>query len=233
MKIAGTQNRLNWMWASWLLAAMLSLAVMDLAVYGLVFPASALLLAVLARPGVRRRGRPQTRVDKLDLAVIAALYLAVVALFRLAFTVFTAANVLGLFLCFGAGLVLGVAGPVFYTVRRRRPLSDLGLLGRIPGIALAAALYSVYHVGYGMSGEGMAFLFGLGVVYAVAFALVRNVLVLWPVLTPLGSFFNNLNSGDIDLPWEAILGFADVLGLMVAAVWLGHRRLQKAARRQA
>lgn len=96
MKIAGTQNRLNWMWASWLLAAMLSLAVMDLAIYGLVIPASALLLAVLARPAVRRRGRPQTRVDKLDLAVIAALYLAVVALFRLAFTVFTAANVLGL-----------------------------------------------------------------------------------------------------------------------------------------
>jgi hypothetical protein len=51
--------------------------------------------------------------------------------------------------------------------------------------------------------------------------------VLWPLLTPLGSFFNNLNSGDIDLPWEAILGFADVLGLMVASIWLGHRRLQR------
>ena len=33
----------------------------------------------------------------------------------------------------------------------------------------------------------MVFLFGLGVLYAVAFALVRNVLVLWPLLTPLGS----------------------------------------------
>ncbi|MFF1383121.1 CPBP family intramembrane glutamic endopeptidase [Arthrobacter sp. NPDC058288] len=284
------------MWASWLVAAMLLLAFLDLTVYGLVIPASALVLALLAGPGFRRPGSQRARVDKVDLAVVAVLYLAVVGLFRLAFTVFTAANVLGLFLCFGAGLVLGVAGPVFYTVRRRRPLSGLGLwlgnwkeavilglvlstiqfaitlwgyalpapvdwvpllvmsltvgafesiffrgfvqtrlsasLGQGPGIALAAAMYAVYHVGYGMSGQGMVFLFGLGVVYAVAFALVRNVLVLWPLLTPLGSFFNNLNSGDIELPWESILGFADVLGLMAAAVWLGHRRLRKAARRR-
>ncbi|WP_104173091.1 type II CAAX prenyl endopeptidase Rce1 family protein [Arthrobacter sp. Y81] len=297
MRIAETEDRLKWVWASWLVAAMLSLAVLDLTVFGLVIPASALLLAVLAGPGVLRGGNRRKRVDKLDLAVVVVLYLAVVGLFRLAFTMFTVANVLGLFLCFGAGLVLGVAGPVFYTVRRRRPLSDVGLwlgnwkaavilglvlaaiqfaitlfgytlpapvdwvpllvmsltvgafetvffrgfvqtrltasLGQVPGIALAAALYAAYHVGYGMGAEGMPFLFGLGVVYAVAFALVRNVLVLWPLLTPLGSFFNNLNSGDIELPWEAILGFADVLGLMVAAVWWGRRRLQKAARREA
>ena len=297
MRIAKTVDGLTWVWASWLVAAMLSLAVLDLTVFGLVIPASALLLAVLAGPGVRRGGNRRKRVDKLDLAVVAVLYLAVVGLFRLAFTMFTVANVLGLFLCFGAGLVLGVAGPVLYTVRRRRPLSDVGLwlgnwkaavilglvlsaiqfaitlfgytlpapvdwvpllvmsltvgafetvffrgfvqtrltasLGQVPGIALAAVLYAAYHVGYGMGVEGMPFLFGLGVVYAVAFALVRNVLVLWPLLTPLGSFFNNLNSGDIELPWEAILGFADVLGLMVAAVWWGRRRLQKAARREA
>jgi hypothetical protein len=233
----------------------------------------------------------------LDLAVVAGLYIVVVTLFRVAFTVFTVANVLGLFLCFGAGLVLGVAGPVFYTVMRARPLADLGLgrgnwmravllglilasiqfsitlfgyalpapidwvpllvmsltvgafetvffrgfiqtrlsagLGRAPGIAIAAALYAAYHVGYGMGGEEMLFLFGLGVVYAVAFALVRNVLVLWPLLTPLGSFFNNLNSGDIDLPWAAILGFAEVLGLMVAAVWVGHWWLKRRSRPRA
>ncbi|MET3952963.1 CPBP family glutamic-type intramembrane protease [Arthrobacter sp. UYEF36] len=287
MKIMGIQGWRAWMWTSWLVAAMLSLAFLDLAVYGIVVPVSALLLAVLAGPVAWRR----RSVDKLDLAVVAALYIIVVALFRVAFTVVTATNVLGLFLCFGAGLVLGVAGPVFYTVKRGRPLSDLGLwwgnrkqatalglilasiqfaitlvgyplpapvewvpllvmsltvgafetvffrgfvqirlsasFGQAPGIALAAGLYAAYQVGYGMGGEGLVFLFGLGVVYAVAFAMVRSVLVLWPLLTPLGSFFNNLNSGDIELPWEAILGFADVLGLMVAAVWLGHRRLQR------
>ena len=123
MKIMGIEGWRAWTWVSWLGAAMLSLAFLDLTVFGIAVPASALLLAALTGPVSWRRGR----VDKLDLAVVAALYIAVVALFRIAFTVFTTANVLGLFLCFGAGLVLGVAGPVFYTVRRGCPLSELGL----------------------------------------------------------------------------------------------------------
>lgn len=287
MKIIRAEVQGTWIWVAWMIAAMFSLALLDLTVYGVVIPVSALLLAVLTGPSVWRR----RTVDGLDLAVVAALYIAVVVLFRVAFTVFTEANVLGLFLCFGTGLVLGVAVPVFYTVRRGRALSDLGLglgnwkqavllglvltsiqfaitlfgyalpapvdwvpllvmslsvgafetvffrgfvqtrlsasLGQAPGIAIAAALYAAYHVGYGMDVEGMVFLFGLGVVYAIAFAVVRNVLVLWPLLTPLGSFFNNLNSGDIELPWEAILGFADVLALMLASILLGRRWLKR------
>ena len=283
----------TWAWIIWLLAAILSLAFLDLSVHAVVVAVSALLLAAVSGPVAWGR----QEFDKVDLGVVAFLYVAVVALFRIAFTVFTVSNVLGLFLCFGAGLTLGVAGPVFYTVWRGRPLSDLGLwlgnwkqaaalgvvlasiqfaitlfgyplpapvdwvpllvmsltvgafetvffrgfvqnrlsasLGLAPGIALSAALYALYHVGYGMGGEGMIFLFGLGVVYAVAFAVVRNFLVLWPLLTPLGSFFNNLNSGEIELPWAAILGFADVLGLMVASVWMGHRRLRRNKRRTA
>ncbi|WP_216359092.1 CPBP family glutamic-type intramembrane protease [Arthrobacter globiformis] len=275
-----------------MIAAMFSLALLDLTVYGVVIPASALLLAILTGPSLWHG----TTIDALDLAVVAGLYLAVVVLFRVAFTVFTVANVLGLFLCFGTGLVLGVAVPVVYTLRRGRYLSDLGLglgnwkqavvlgliltsiqfaitlfgyalpapadwvpllvmsltvgafetvffrgfvqtrlcasLGQAPGIAIAAALYAAYHVGYGMDVQGMVFLFGLGVVYAIAFAVVRNVLVLWPLLTPLGSFFNNLNGGDIELPWEAILGFADVLALMVASVLLGRRWLKRRNREQ-
>jgi hypothetical protein len=38
----------------------------------------------------------------------------------------------------------------------------------------------------------LVFLFGLGVVYAIAFRLVSNTLVLWPLLTPLGAFYNNV-----------------------------------------
>ena len=39
----------------------------------------------------------------------------------------------------------------------------------------------------------MVFLFGLGLVYGIAYACVNNVLVLWPLLIPIGSFFNNLH----------------------------------------
>jgi uncharacterized protein len=209
-----------------------------------------------------------------------------------AFTVFTTDNVLGLFLCFAAGLLLGTVGPIVYQVWVRgrdlrtlglglhhlRPTLALGLalagvqfamtlwgyqlpapvdwvpllvmsivvglfeavffrgfiqgrleasLGPVPAVAGAAVLYAGYHVGYGMPVSEMWFLLGLGVVYAVVYRLTRNILILWPLLTPIGAFYNNLQAGDIILPWEAILGFADVAALIALAVWLAHRRLHR------
>jgi membrane protease YdiL (CAAX protease family) len=217
------------------------------------------------------------------------LYVGVVAAMYLAFQVFTVQRTLGLFLCYAGGLILGVVGPVIYTVwRRGRPLVDLGLttknwrqaaglglilgavqffltlygyslpapadwvplltmslmvglfeaiffrgfiqtrlsasFGPVPGVAAAAAMYALYHVGYGMGSREMVFLFGLGLVYGIAYACVNSVLVLWPVLIPIGSFFNNLQSGNIALPWAAIAGFFDVTAIMFAAIWLAHRR---------
>jgi len=96
--------------------------------------------------------------------------------------------------------------------------------GPVAGVAAAAALYALYHVGYGMGFREIAFLFGLGLVYGIAYACVSSVLVLWPVLIPIGSFFNNLQSGNIALPWAAIAGFFDVTAIMFAAIWLAHRR---------
>jgi membrane protease YdiL (CAAX protease family) len=101
-------------------------------------------------------------------------------------------------------------------------------LGAAPSVTIAALLYSLYHVGYGMGTEEMVFLFGLGVVYAIAYHLVTNILVLWPLLTPLGAFFNNLEAGDIELPWASIAGFADVAAVMAAAIWFTHRHERKA-----
>jgi hypothetical protein len=258
-------------------------------VYGTVVPLVALVLALTVGP--QDRGQ---RLDRLDLAVVAVLYLAVVALFSLAFRVFTQEHVAGLFLCFAAGMLLGVVAPVVYTVwGRHRPLADLGItrgnlrqaaalglvlatvqfaltlwayplprpedwvpllvlaitvglfesvffrgfiqtrleasFGSVGGVAGASLLYAAYHVGYGMGPAEMVFLFGLGVVYAVAYASVRNVLVLWPLLTPLGAFYNNLESGDIKMPWAAIFGFVDVLALMATAVWLAHRHERRAS----
>lgn len=283
-----------WTWAVWCCVALLALPVLSLGptgvlIYGLGVPMSALILGAVT--GRLLVGREDT--DRTDLAVVAVLYVVVVLLFRLAFTVFGTGNVLGLFLCFAAGMLVGVTGPVIYTVWvRHRALSSLGigakrwksalalgvvlaavqlsvtLVGRrlpddpeqwVPllvmsltvgafetvffrgfvqdrlraaggqavGVGGAAALYALYHVGYGMSGPELVFLFGLGTVYAAAYALVRNGLVLWPLLTPLGSFFNNLNNADIVLPWASVLGFVDVFGLMVVVLWLAHRRWKK------
>jgi len=276
----------RFIWVAWLVAALLFLAVGNGLIYGLIVPLSAGLLVLLAPGLVSSAGR---HVDGRDIRAVLLLYVGVVAALYLAFQVFTVENTLGLFLCYAAGLILGVVGPVIYTVwRRGRPLADLGLtrknwrqavglgfvlgviqflltlygydlpapvdwvplltmslmvglfeaiffrgfvqtrlsasLGPIPGVVAAAALYALYHVGYGMGLREMVFLFALGMVYGIAYACVNNVLVLWPLLIPLGSFYNSLQSGEIDLPWASIAGFVDVMAIMFAAVWFAHRR---------
>jgi membrane protease YdiL (CAAX protease family) len=246
------------------------------------------------RPRTPSTTRPA--VDRRDLVVIGASYLAIVALFFAAFRLFGTDEVLGLFLCFAAGLLAGVAVPVVYTVwRRRRPLASLGLglhdlpltialgvlfaaiqfaltlwgydlpasgedwvpllvmalvvgmfesiffrgflQGRLvtmfgPGVGVVAAagLYGLYHVGYGMGLDEMTFLFGLGIVYAIAYQLTGNLLVLWPLLTPLGSFYANVDAGDIDLPWSSILGFLDVAAVMTTIIVVAHRHERRARR---
>jgi uncharacterized protein len=277
-------------WVTWLVAALLFLAVGNGLVYGLIVPLSAGLLVLLAPGLVSSAGR---HVDGRDIRAVLLLYVAVVTALYLAFRVFTVDRTLGLFLCYAAGLILGVVGPVIYTVwMRGRPLADLGLttknwqqaiglglflgiiqffltlygndlpapvdwvplltmslmvglfeaiffrgfiqtrlsasLGPVPGIVTAAALYALYHVCYGMGMREMAFLFALGLVYGIAYACVNNVLVLWPLLIPVGSFYNNLQSGEINLPWAAIAGFVDVMAIMFTAIWLAHRRERRA-----
>jgi uncharacterized protein len=125
-------------------------------------------------------------------------------------------------------LMVGLFEAVFFRGFIQTRLS--ASLGPIPGVVAAAALYALYHVGYGMGMREMAFLFALGLVYGIAYACVNNVLVLWPVLIPLGSFYNNLQSGEISLPWAAIAGFVDVMAIMVTAIWLAHRRERRGGR---
>ncbi len=276
-------------WSAFVAASLLFLLIDDLVLWASVVVPAALGLSLV--PALRARV-DHDRADRRDLVAVGLLYVIVVGLFRLAFTVFTTDNVLGLFLAFGFGLLAGVVGPVVYQVwyrgrdlrsiglglRQIRPTLALGLVfagvqyittlwgydfpdpvawvpllvmslvvglfeavffrgfvqgrleasfGVVPAVAGAALLYSLYHVGYGMGYEEMWFLFGLGVVYAIAYRLTTNVLIIWPLLTPMGAFFNNLQSGDIELPWESILGFAEVGILMAVAIWLAHRHIRK------
>jgi uncharacterized protein len=118
-------------------------------------------------------------------------------------------------------LVVGVFESIFFRGFLQSRLE--AQFGAVTGVAGAAVLYGLYHVGYGMNGSEILFLTGLGVVYAIAYAIPRNVLVLWPLLTPLGSFFSTVDAGDIEMPWMSILGFADVLALMTGALWWARR----------
>jgi membrane protease YdiL (CAAX protease family) len=118
-------------------------------------------------------------------------------------------------------LVVGVFESVFFRGFVQTRLE--AQFGTVAGVLGAAVLYGAYHVGFGMTGADLLFLTGLGVVYAAAFAIARNLVVLWPLLTPLGSFYANLEAGDIELPWASIAGFADVLALMLLGWWLMHR----------
>jgi uncharacterized protein len=279
-------------WSLWVVAALLLLPVLTGWRYAAAAAASALVLAAF-RP--LRPWRSDPSRDDRELALMALLYVGVVALMRAAFVGFGTGQVAGLFLCFAAALLLGVLGPVFYeSWAGHRPLRALGLrldnwrptlvlgllfagvqfaltlvgydlpatedwvpllvmalvvgmfesvffrgfiqnrltdrFGPVAGVAVAALAYGLYHVGYGMGLTEIGFLTGLGVVYSVAFAIVRNVLVLWPLLTPMGSFFANVQTGDIDLPWASIMGFADVAVLMTVGVWLAWRHHRKEVR---
>jgi membrane protease YdiL (CAAX protease family) len=276
--------------AAGVVVALLLLDLLEGVTYAIVVSAGILLAAVLLRALRRMPALFWWRPDTRDLIAVVVLYVAVVAAARLAFVWFTTEFMVGLFISYAVVglLLLGVAGPVFYSVRfRHRPLRSLGVglhewrptlalgllfaavqfsltlwgydlpqpvdwvplllmsltvgvfesiffrgfiqsrleasFGPVFGVGLAAALYGLYHYGYGMGSEEIVFLTGLGVVYALAFRATRNILILWPFLTPLGSLFTNLEAGDIVLPWASMAGFGEVLIAMGVVLWLAHR----------
>ena len=283
----------------WILFVVAALVLLDhfggVSYTAIVFGAGAVSIAVtlLVQPSRGRLMLFRIAADRRDLIVIGVLYLVSVGLLRLAFGVFTTANMLGLFLCFAGGLLVGSVGPVLYMAwGRNRPLAQLGLTGKrlrstvtlgllfagvqfaltlwgfdlpvakdwvpllvmslmvgayeaiffrgfiqgrleasfgvVAGAVGGASFYALYHVGYGMELGEIGFLLGLGLVYAAAYRITENVLVLWPLLTPLGGFFNQLDSGELsgDLPWASIAGFVDVLAIMVAAIWFARLHLR-------
>jgi membrane protease YdiL (CAAX protease family) len=87
--------------------------------------------------------------------------------------------------------------------------------GLVPGLLLGALCYGLYHVGYGMNAGEIGMLFFYGLTFGAMFRLTKNIAVLWPFYTPVGSLYTNLVEG-LDLPFEATYGFALTLGLMAA-----------------
>lgn len=124
-------------------------------------------------------------------------------------------------------LVVGVFESIFFRGFIQGRLQES--FGVAPAVFGAAVLYGAYHVGYGMGFEEIVFLCGLGIIYALAYATTENILIMWPLLTPLGSLFAQFEGGDLvgRLPWAALLGWADVAALMIALVVIARRHERK------
>lgn len=98
--------------------------------------------------------------------------------------------------------------------------------GLIPAVVLGSGLYAAYHIGYGMPLSEIAFLFVIGIMYAVTFRITRSVFLLWPIFQPMGQLVT-LIKDQLSLPAIAALGFFEVFLLMALLIWLANRYYKK------
>lgn len=98
--------------------------------------------------------------------------------------------------------------------------------GLIPAVILGSVLYAFYHIGYGMPMTEIAFLFIIGVLYAVTFRITKNIFLLWPFFQPMGQMVTLLKDG-LALPVLAFVGFLEAFILMAVLVWLAYRYTKK------
>jgi membrane protease YdiL (CAAX protease family) len=98
--------------------------------------------------------------------------------------------------------------------------------GTIPAIILSSALYSLYHIGYGMNWNEMIFLFFIGLMFAILFVLFRNIFVLWPIYQPFGQLITITKDG-LSLPLIASVGFLEVLIAMGLFIFFTNKYVKK------
>lgn len=65
--------------------------------------------------------------------------------------------------------------------------------------------------------------FGFGVLFAIAYRLVRSIFVLWPLLTPVANFVSNMRQGIVSMPWTSLAAFVDVLLVMAVVLTVSTR----------
>ena len=101
--------------------------------------------------------------------------------------------------------------------------------GVVPAMVLGAALYALYHVGYGMPAGEMVFLFFVGLMFNGVFALTGSVFALWPLFQPSGQLITVIKDG-LSLPPMATVGFLEVLAAMIVFAFVVRKRLKAVGR---
>jgi uncharacterized protein len=276
-------------WVVFVLAGLSLLKVLSPQTFGWAVPLAALFVVRFEwdypPPGVRWGAwKPDTR----DFLVIVILFLVATGGLRSAFMVAPTERGGTMLLTVAGALLVGVAGPVTYTVwHRHRSLATLGItgdrlsltaalatafgivqflmtlnhrslpapgrwvpllalsltvglfesvfffgfiqgrleeaLGALPAAFCAAGLFALSHYGYHLPSGDLVVMFGFGVLFAIAYRLARNILVLWPLLTPAADFYSYLRSGVQTMPWVSLAAFTDVLLVMAVILTVSTR----------
>lgn len=98
--------------------------------------------------------------------------------------------------------------------------------GWLPAILLVGVGFAVQHVGSVPSAVALGFgAFALG--FAIVVALVRNLLVLWPLCYPVASGIGTLQSG-FSMGWDDVAYGAALLVAQIAILALVHRSVRHA-----
>ncbi len=84
-----------------------------------------------------------------------------------------------------------------------------GAFGIIPGILIASAMYSLYHIGYPgwVTPENIMTLFVVGIVYAAVFRTTRSVLNQWPIFIPMGALLDVYVKHGTVVRWPEAYGY--------------------------
>jgi uncharacterized protein len=276
-------------WVVFVLVGLSLVKVLSPQTFGWVVPLAALFVVRVEwdhpPPGVRWGA---WKPDHRDFLMIAILFIVVTSGLRVAFRVAPTERGGTMVLAVAGVLLVGVAGPVTYTVwYRRRSLATLGItgdrlslsaalaagfgimqfvvtlnhrslpapgrwvpllalsltvglfesvfffgfiqgrleesLGALPAAFFAAGLFALSHYAYHLPLADLVVMFGFGVLFAIAYRLAQNILVLWPLLTPNADFFNYLRSGVQTMPWVSLAAFIDVLLVMAVILTVSTR----------
>lgn len=97
--------------------------------------------------------------------------------------------------------------------------------GWLPAILLVGVGFALQHAGSVPPAAALGF-GAFAVAFAIVFALVRNLLILWPLFYPVASGIGTLQSG-LSMGWGEVVYGAVLLGAQVIILVLVHRSVRR------
>jgi membrane protease YdiL (CAAX protease family) len=101
--------------------------------------------------------------------------------------------------------------------------------GIVPSILLTGLSFAAYHIGANYPPVALAMLLAVGLLFAMAFRITTNLLVVWPLASGLGSSLGTLIGG-LQFTWEHVTVWSVILGIQLIVIVFTWYKQNKAGR---